>query len=311
MALGCVARIQALEDQVAQLLSVVKALSDRTNALTVEVSKCRSASAATTAAGTDHPSLRAEFSPESDVSGSQSGAAGPSVPCGCNSFNASVVTIGDGSSTTELLVGSPETGTVNGVNVVQLANSMLKTTGDQTISGTLTVTGLQIGGFTVSESSTGLAFCSASGCTTLLADGGTVRFGNEMYLGVVGAKALGVSAGGTWGVGTNVAGFGVLDANSPPTMLLVPGAVNVNGGTFGAAALSSLSVSGDAHVTGAAILGSGTVAGQDIDPAHYSIVWGATDVIVPGGATCPAGTAVTDVAVAQQKRCSSLALQHN
>ncbi len=36
---------------------------------------------------------------------------------------------------TQLLVGSPATGEVNGVNIVALANSAVKTSGDQTIAG--------------------------------------------------------------------------------------------------------------------------------------------------------------------------------
>jgi hypothetical protein len=47
----------------------------------------------------------------------------------------SQVTIGDGSSLTQLLVGSPATGEVNGVNIVALANSAVKNSGDQSIAG--------------------------------------------------------------------------------------------------------------------------------------------------------------------------------
>jgi hypothetical protein len=52
------------------------------------------------------------------------------------------VTIGDGSSLTQLLVGSPATGEVNGVNIVALANSAVKNSGDQTIAGECVARGL-------------------------------------------------------------------------------------------------------------------------------------------------------------------------
>ena len=54
------------------------------------------------------------------------------LPCGCNTFNASVVTVtGDATGAAELVIGTPETGVINGVNIVALDNSAVKASGDQ------------------------------------------------------------------------------------------------------------------------------------------------------------------------------------
>ena len=68
--------------------------------------------------------------------------------CLCDAFNSSTVTLGPGSAggNVNLNVGSPETGFINGVNINQLSNEAVLNYGSQSISGSLTVDLLSIGG---------------------------------------------------------------------------------------------------------------------------------------------------------------------
>lgn len=87
------------------------------------------------------------------------------VSCGCNLLLAPFVNISAPTgpqSPVELSVGTPETGTVNGVNINKLANSAVRTAGDQSISGTLSVDSLQVGAWKFVQSSDGDLIISSS-----------------------------------------------------------------------------------------------------------------------------------------------------
>lgn len=79
---------------------------------------------------------------------SQFSSENPSVPCACNVFNSTSVSIAaaDPDVDVNLFVGTPETGFINGVNVYQLANEAILDSGDQSIAGSLTVSSINIGG---------------------------------------------------------------------------------------------------------------------------------------------------------------------
>ena len=93
----------------------------------------------------------------------EASSRGPAAPidadapmsCPCNSFNASIVSIGSAGLPAELVIGSPETGTVNGVNIVALDNGAVKKTGDQAIAGSLDVQALTMGGWTFAPAADG------------------------------------------------------------------------------------------------------------------------------------------------------------
>ena len=181
----------------------------------------------------------------------------PPVPCGCNTFNASVVTVtGDGGAVTQVVIGTPETGVINGVNIVALDNSAVKTSGDQAIAGTLTVGALKIGAdWTLAETATGLSITGPAGGVTVLPNNG---------LQLAGAVVTGSATGGL-----EVAGPLTVGAALAAAQLTVSGV-----STLAATAAASLAVSGDAKIAGTSTLGgAATVEGHNLDPSTYTSGW--------------------------------------
>jgi hypothetical protein len=144
--------------------------------------------------------------------GSEDG--GPAFVCPCDTFNATTVTIGDGSGVAQLIVGSPATGLVNGVNVVALANSAVRNFGDQTIAGTLSVQALQIGEWSLSQDGSGnLVADSPSGSRVSITVEGGVSMPGELVstAGVSTSGALSVSGAAIISGATSVQGHNLLD----------------------------------------------------------------------------------------------------
>lgn len=114
-------------------------------------------------------------------------AASAAGPCSCAALPADTLTVGSpGSPRTELLVGTPRTGFVNGVNVAALASEAVRNSGTQTIAGTLAVQSLTVGDWTLEPTTQGLALSSPQGGVLLQPDavqlGGVTVAGNAGVL---------------------------------------------------------------------------------------------------------------------------------
>jgi hypothetical protein len=185
------------------------------------------------------------------------------VVCGCNAFNTSTVLVnGDGSGgPTELLVGTPATGIINGVNIVALDNAAVKTTGDQAIAGTLSVPALKVGEWTIAPNANGLGITSAAGGVTVLGAESGLLMGQ---MSIVGGTQVQIQSGGP--PGEVVAAFGLLTPGNPPVKFYIPGgSVNIEGGgDIGSAAPLKI------HNT-AVFDGPPTVAGHSTDPSTYVV----------------------------------------
>jgi len=117
--------------------------------------------------------------------------------------------------TGNITVGTPSTGRVNGVNIVELSKSAIRNTGDQTISGTLSVEKLQIGNqWTLSVSPDGGLFVSSPSTSFSLSElsSSAIRsnVGDQKITGRLSVDQLQV--GNTW---IFVVYNGQLTANSP------------------------------------------------------------------------------------------------
>ena len=176
-------RVADLENVVEKLVTQLQAQADELAELRQEVATLRLSRASRGAdeESVDMPNLRVSSTQDTDRAGdlpwsewdaaSRVQRSGANIPCGCNSFNASTVSIGDGSTVTELLVGSATTGTINGVNIVQLANTAVTNVGDQVIAGALTVNSLKIGQWTLQDSPSGLTFSQGATTVTISPEG--------------------------------------------------------------------------------------------------------------------------------------------
>lgn len=173
--------------------------------------------------------------------------------CQCNAFNSTYVSVGDGEVRTDLVVGSPETGFVNNVNIAALDAAAVKNSGAQSIAGSLSVQSLSIGAWTLAATPTGLSLTSSTGGpgVTVLPEGGLelgnfqlVLDGAELHVNTVNPAALQVAFNSQGEYGAWIAG--------------------AKGAVVGA----NLQVSGTTALSGTA-----TVGGHNVDPSTYSVHW--------------------------------------
>ena len=131
-----------------------------------------------------------------DIAASQWSSHGPDAKltyCACNGFNSSTVTLNPAATgdNVNLNVGTPTTGFINGVNINQLANEAVLNFGSQSISGSLTVNSLNIGGiWTLTVDGSGnLDVQSTVGSGGIVVGGGITAGGDVQATGAVTAAS--------------------------------------------------------------------------------------------------------------------------